>query len=117
MTGISNSFGKAPIHRQVLSKTQYRSFLTILLGPQLACGSLLEFRTAWIEFILFQPSARWGDMRNLSIKHFKFSAKDLQVMVPTRKNDRAGVGHSVFLKRRNSLFCPVALTEKYFRLL
>lgn len=117
LTGIKNRYGKPPIQRHLLTKNQYRQFLQLCLGPSLSMGTLYDFRTAWTELIILHTSARWGDLRRLTIRNFKISTEKMQISFPKRKNDQQGQGHTIIVKLRDSQFCPVKITKRYFSLL
>ena len=56
---------------------------------------------------------RYDELSNIAPAHLEFFPDHLRVFVPRAKNDIYREGNYVYIKRLTSVYCPVALLERY----
>lgn len=117
LQGAKRCFGKPPVQKRPMKKEDLRKLLNHWLSESVRHGSLLDWRSAWLESTLYHASARWSDIAKLRVKNFQISDRDMTIVFNQRKNDQLHRGHSITIHASNSTFCPVALTKRYFRVL
>lgn len=115
--GVKRCFGKPALQRAPMTKSVLKALLSYWLPSSKPSHSILNWRSAWLELMLFSASARWGDLAILEIKNFTVTNSNVVICFPKRKNDQEHLGHVISLSKTGGPWCPVSMTQGYFSLL
>ena len=99
------SIKKAPISAEIT-----KSIIDKFGGPS---ANLKDMRVACICSLGFAGFFRYDELSNIAPAHLEFFPDHLRVFVPRAKNDIYREGNYVYIKRLTSVYCPVALLERY----
>jgi len=99
------SVKKAPISAEII-----KSIIDMFAVPS---ANLKDIRVACICSLGFARFFRYDELSNIAPAHLEFFPDHLRVFVPRAKNDIYREGNYVYIKRLTSVYCPVALLERY----
>ncbi len=68
--------------------------------------------TLVIEYFTF---CRFSDLQQLQAQHFRRVGPNIEICFPAAKNDQMHEGQTTMLAANGTEFCPVKVTEMYFR--
>ena len=99
------SIKKAPISAEIIKR-----IIDKFAGPS---ANHKDMRVACICSLGFAGFFRYDELSNIAPAHLEFFPDHLRVFVPRAKNDIYREGNYVYIKRLTSVYCPVALLQRY----
>lgn len=83
-------------------------------GPQ---ASLPDLRICFIFLVGFAGFMRCDELIHIQRKHISIFHDHMEIFIPHRKNDQYNEGHKVFIASSSKATCPVAITNRYLKVL
>ena len=80
-------------------------------------NEFVRWRTIWRLSVAFYGLLRWDEVSRLRWSHLKIEGGVLRIWIERSKTDQRGVGEEIeiFSESRQTLQCPVFLTQQYGR--
>ena len=112
--GFRRKLAKPKSPKEPVSSADLLKLVTAKGGSD---ASILDIRFLFICLISFAGMLRCDEVIAIRMRDISIFHDHMSVFIPRRKNDIYRQGHTVFISRTGNSTCPVAMSERYIRML
>ena len=115
LEGAKRLFGSPSVPRKIITKLILQSLISQTF---LSSISFVLFRTVWRIVIEFYALLRFSEVSQLTFSDITWTDIGLDIFIAKSKTDQTRKGDWVSIASQpNSVYCPVALTQRYLSFL
>ena len=108
MEAAKRILARPPTRKRPLTTDEVQALVT-----HLERGTVADLQLAALLSLGFFGFLRWDDLHHLTVDSLHFRESHVAIFLQKRKNDQFREGSWVFLARRSTPPCPVAVLEKF----
>lgn len=118
LRGVEKNYFTQPSRVTPLSSQDLKCIFDSIIGEDIFLDSyymvtLCSWRTVASIFLCFSSLARFDCTTHMLVEHLVFVDRGVFVTFPRSKTDQIGSGHTVFVAKSGTPYCPVWFLQSY----